>query len=66
MQVVQIQANESSPEIRRLLVELNQQMHLDLEELVVISKETANVIKNKVSNFTKNAVKKADTALHSL
>lgn len=65
MQVVQIQANESSPEIRRLLVELNQQMHLDLEELVVISKETANIIKDKVSNFTKNAVKKADTALHS-
>lgn len=65
VQVVQTQANESTEEIRKLLVELNQKMHLDLEELVTISKETANVIKTKVSNFTKTAVKKADTALKS-
>jgi len=65
MQVVQTQANEASNEIRNLLVELNQNMHLDLEELVVISKETAGVIRSKVSNFTKSAVKKADKALKS-
>ncbi|WP_373073493.1 DUF6781 family protein [Sulfurimonas sp.] len=65
VQVVQTQANESSEEIKKLLVELNQKMHLDLEELVTISKETANVIRTKVSNFTKTAVKKADTALKS-
>lgn len=65
VQVVQTQANESSEEIKRLLIELNQKMHLDLEELVTISKETASVIRTKVSNFTKTAVKKADTALKS-
>mgnify|MGYP006921600298 CR=1 FL=1 len=65
MQVIQTQANESSPQIRQILVELNQKMHLDLEELVVISKETAGVIREKVSNFTKTAVEKADTALKS-
>jgi hypothetical protein len=65
VQVVQTQANESSDEIRKLLVELNQKMHLDLEELVSISKETANVIRNKVSSFTKTAVKKADNAFKS-
>ena len=65
MQVVQTQANESSPEIRQILVELNQKMHLDLEELVTISKETANIVKDRVSTFTKGAVKKADDALKS-
>lgn len=65
IQVVQTQANEASEEIRKLLVELNQKMHLDLEELVTISKETATVIRTKVSNFTKNAVLKADNALKS-
>ncbi|MCW8837390.1 MAG: hypothetical protein OQK11_01685 [Thiovulaceae bacterium] len=65
MQVIQTQANESSSDIRRILVELNQKMHLDLEELVVISKETASVIRDRVSNFTKTAVEKADNALKS-
>ena len=40
-------------------------MHYDLEELVHISKETAEVMKDKFSNFAKKAVKKADTALNS-
>lgn len=65
VQVVQTQANEASSEIRRVLIELNQNMHLDLEELVIISKETASIIRSKVSNFTKTAVQKADTALKS-
>ncbi len=65
MQVIQTQANEASNEIRDLLVELNQNMHLDLEELVVISKETASVIKDKVSELTKSAVKTADKAFKS-
>ena len=65
VQVIQTQANESTEEIKRILIELNQSMHLDLEELVTISKETASVIRTKVSNFTKNAVRKADTAFKS-
>lgn len=63
LQVVQIQANESSPEINKLLAELNQNMHYDLEELVHISKEAAQVMKDRFSNFAKTAVKKADTVL---
>jgi len=65
LQVVQTQANESSPTINKLLVELNQKMHYDLEELVHISKEAAGVMKERFSNFAKTAVKKADTALKS-
>lgn len=65
MQVIQTQANEASSSIRKLLVELNQNMHLDLEELVDISKETAGVIREKVSTLTRSAVKSADKALKS-
>ena len=65
LQVVQTQANESSALTRKLLVELNQKMHYDLEELVHISKETAEVMKERFSNFAKQAMKKADTAMKS-
>lgn len=65
LQVVQTQANESSDEMKKLLVELNQKMHYDLEELVHISKEAAEVMRDRFSNFAKNAVKKTEDALKS-
>jgi hypothetical protein len=40
-------------------------MSYDLEELMVISKETAEVMKAKFSDFAKNAMRKADIALKS-
>ena len=64
-QIIITQASQSSPLIRKMLLELNQDMRYDLEELVLISKETADIIKEKFSNFAKIAVKKADFALHS-
>ena len=33
--------------IRKILMQLNQDMRYDLEELVLISKETADIIKEK-------------------
>lgn len=64
-QIIITQASQSSQSIRKILIELNQAMRSDLKELVLVSKETADVIKEKFSNFTKIAVKKADFALHS-
>jgi uncharacterized protein DUF6781 len=64
-QVVQTQASENSQEIRKLLLDINKNMHYDLEELVHISKETADVMRERFSSFAKTAVKKADTALKS-
>ncbi|MDF1877393.1 hypothetical protein JHD47_06140 [Sulfurimonas sp. SAG-AH-194-L11] len=64
-QVVTTQANESSKEIKNMLIKLNNEMAYDLEELILISKETADIIKNKFSSFAKNAMKKADFALKS-
>jgi len=64
-QVVATQAGESSQSIRVILLSLNKEMSYDLEELVHISKETAEVMKNRFSAFAKTAVKKADIALKS-
>lgn len=64
-QVVQTKADESSPSIKKSLLAINQSMRYDLEELVLISKETAEVMKSRFSSLAKNAVKRADNALNS-
>lgn len=64
-QVITTQAHESSSSTRKLLIDLNKEMRYDLEELVHISKETADVMKERFSSFAKLAVKKADSAFKS-
>ncbi len=64
-QVVSTQASQSSQSTNVILENINKDMRYDLEELVHISKETAEVMKDKFSSFAKNAVKKADSALKS-
>jgi len=64
-QVVQTQASESSQTIRKLLLDINKEMHYDLEELVHISKETAEVMREKFSALAKSAVKKGEEVLQS-
>ena len=64
-QVVITQASQSSQSTKKILEDINSEMRYDLEELVHISKETAEVMKDKFSSFARTAVKKADTALKS-
>ena len=64
-QVVITQASQSSQSTKKILEDINKEMRYDLEELVHISKETAEVMKDKFSSFAKKAVKKADSALKS-
>ena len=64
-QVIHTQASENTPQTRKLLMDINKNMRYDLEELVHISKETAEVMREKFSSFAKTAVKRADTALKS-
>ncbi len=64
-QIILTQASESSQVIRKILLQINKEMRYDLEELVLISKETADVIRERFSEFAKGAVKKADVALQS-
>lgn len=64
-QVVQTQAAESSTIIKKLLLEINDKMNYDLEELIHISKETAQMMQAKFSTLAKNAAKRADKAMQS-
>ncbi len=64
-QVVINQASKSASNIRTILMNKNKEMRYDLEELVHISKETAEVMKEKFSGIASGAVKKADTAFKS-
>jgi len=64
-QIIITHASESSQVLRKLLLDINKEMRYDLEELVLISKETADIIRDKFSNFAKSAVRKADTAMQS-
>ena len=64
-QVIINQASKSAKSIRTILINTNKEMRYDLEELVHLSKEAADVMKEKFSGITSNAVKKADSALKS-
>jgi len=64
-QVIATQASQSTQSTKVILQAINKDMRYDLEELVHISKETAEIMKDKFSFFAKNAVKKADTAFKS-
>ena len=64
-QVVITQANESTQALKDLLLKINKDMSYDLEELIHISKETAEVMKAKFSTFAKIAAQKADSAMRS-
>ncbi len=64
-QVIQSKASENTLETKKLLLEINKNMRYDLQELVHISKETADLMRERFSTFAKTAVKKADTAMKS-
>lgn len=64
-QVIINQASQSSSVVHKILLDLNKEMKYDLEELLLVSKETAEVMKNRFASFAKLAVKKADSAIHS-
>ncbi len=64
-QVVQTQATQSLITTEKILLEINKEMHNDLEELVHISKEAAEIMRERFSSLAKSAVKKADNALKS-
>ncbi len=64
-QVIITQATESSSTLRKILLDINKEMKYDLDELVHLSKETAEVMREKFSSLAKLAVKKADSALQS-
>jgi hypothetical protein len=64
-QVVQTQADESSDSIKKIILDIKQSMHYDLEELLHISKEAAEVMRDRFSELAKDAVRRGEKALQS-
>ncbi|MDB2561999.1 hypothetical protein N9X61_00185 [Sulfurimonas sp.] len=64
-QVIQTQADSSSSAIKISLDNINKDMKYDLDELLRISKDTAEVMKERFSSLASKTMKKADEALKS-
>ena len=58
-------AQRNNPSIHKQLTSINKDMAYDIEELLHVSKETAQIIKEKFSQFAHIAVQKADVAINS-
>ena len=63
-QVILTQAEESTPAIQEILLKIKYDMQYDLDELLRVSKETADVMKEKFSSLASKTIKRADKALH--
>jgi len=64
-QVIKTKADESSAAIQKVIQELHKEMKFDLEELLHLSKETAEVMREKFSDLAKSALKKGSEVLKS-
>jgi hypothetical protein len=65
MQVVKTKADESSKPIQNAIETIQKEIQFDLDELLHLSKETAEVMKQRFSEIAKNALKKSNAVLHS-
>ena len=63
-QVIQTQADSSSAVVAKNLEVLSKEMRYDLDELLRVSKETADVMKEKFASLASRTMKKADKALN--
>jgi len=64
-QVIQTKANESSVAVKEAIDQIHKEMKFDLDELLYLSKETAELMKTKFSKIAKTALKKGSHLLQS-
>jgi len=64
-QVVQTQAQMSTRSIKEVLIKIKKDMRYDLDELLRMSKETADVMKQRFSSLAYKTIEKTDSALQS-
>jgi len=65
LQVIDTKASESSKTIQDVISQIKKEMKFDMEELLRLSKETAEVMKEKFSSIAKIALKKSNIVLKS-
>jgi hypothetical protein len=64
-QVVISLANQSTPDTKRTLDNVSSEIHFDMEELVHISKETVEVMREQLNTLAKEAVARGSKMLNS-
>lgn len=64
-QTIQTLAQQSDKTTRSLLTKVSKDIHLDMEELIHISKETVEVMRERFSHLAKGAVQRGSKALKS-
>lgn len=64
-QVVITVGEHNSPDIRRALEKASSEIHFDMEELVHISKETVEVMRDQLSALAKEAIARGSKVLNS-
>jgi len=64
-QTVQSLANTTDKSTEAMLVKVSKDIHLDMDELIHISKETVEMMKDRLSHVTKEALERGSRALQS-
>ena len=64
-QTIQSLASNSSSTTKELLAKISKEMHLDMDELIFISKEAVEVVKDRFNTATKSALIHSSRALQS-
>jgi hypothetical protein len=65
LQVINTKAQESSQPIQAAIEDVEKEMKFDLDELLHLSKETAEVMRERFSSIAKKALKRSNAVLHS-
>jgi hypothetical protein len=64
-QTIQSLSSTADASTEAMLVKVSKDIHLDMDELIIISKETVDVLKERLSSVTKEALERGSRALHS-
>jgi hypothetical protein len=64
-QTVQSLSKTTDKSTEKLLMKVSKDIHLDMDELIIISKETVDVLKDRFSSVTKEAMERGSRALQS-
>jgi len=64
-QTIQSLSSTTDTNTEAMLMKVSKDIHLDMDELILISKETVEVMKERLSNATKGALERGTRALQS-
>ncbi len=64
-QTIQSLSSTTDKSTEAMLMKVSKDIHLDMDELIIISKETVDVLKERLSSVTKEAMERGSRALQS-